>query len=280
MRSLLFAPANNPKFTASLGSRGADAVVLDLEDAIPASAKDDARTPARVASVACAEQAPNVEVYVRVNPVASRWFSQDVSEALSPEIAGVVVPKFERKGELDQVRASLADHDLSHLKIVLGVETAAGVQSIDSTLDEEVRAVYFGAEDFIADLGGMRSAEGLEVLYARSRVALAARCAGVPAIDQAFLGVRDTDGFLQDARVGRSLGYRGKICIHPGQVHPAHTAFTPSLPEIERAERLLSAWAVAAGSGSGVLEFEGQMIDEPALKMARATVEAARGDDS
>jgi citrate lyase subunit beta/citryl-CoA lyase len=280
MRSLLFAPANNPKFTATLGTRGADAVVLDLEDAIPPSAKDEARAAARAASVACAKQAPHVEVYVRVNPVGSHWFAQDVSEALGPEIAGVVVPKFERSEELDQVRARLADHDLSHLRLVLGVETAVGVQLIGSTLDGDVRAVYFGAEDFVADLGGTRSPEGLEVLYARSRVALAARCAGVQAIDQAFLGVRDTDGFLHDARVGRSLGYRGKICLHPDQVHAARTAFTPSSSEVDRAERLLSASAAVAGSGSGVLEFEGQMIDEPALKMARATVAAARGGGS
>jgi citrate lyase subunit beta/citryl-CoA lyase len=280
MRSLLFAPANNRKFTATLGSRGADAVVLDLEDAVPPSSKDAARRPARVAAAACAKEAPGVEVYVRVNPVPSPWFSEDLSEALSPDITGVVVPKFEGRGQLAEVRARLADHGLAHLKIVLGVETAAGVQSIETSLDGEVRAVYFGAEDFIADLGGTRSAEGLEVLYARSRVALAARCAGVHAIDQAFLGVRDTDGFLLDARAGRAMGYRGKICIHPDQVDAAHTAFMPSPSELDRAQRLLSASAVAAGSGSGVLEFEGHMIDEPALKMARATVQAALGGDA
>jgi citrate lyase subunit beta/citryl-CoA lyase len=129
--------------------------------------------------------------------------------------------------------------------------------------------VYFGAEDYIADIGGRRTRAGAEVLYARSRVALAAHLAGLPALDQAVMDLADDEHFLADAAGGRDLGYQGKICIHPRQVALAHQVFTPTPAELSRAREI-----VAAGQ-SGVAVVDGQMVDEVHVRMARAVLARA-----
>jgi citrate lyase subunit beta/citryl-CoA lyase len=153
----------------------------------------------------------------------------------------------------------------------VNVEALAGAQS------DHLIGLAFGAEDFITDLGGRRTPEGLEVLYARSRVVLAARAAGLQALDQVFVNIRDDEGFRRDAQAGRQLGYSGKMCIVPRQVQAANVVFSPSAEEIENARRLLAAYDNAQAEGRGVFEFEGAMVDEPILKRARGILEFARG---
>ncbi len=150
----------------------------------------------------------------------------------------------------------------------MNVETLAAHQS-------PLTALAFGAEDFITDLGGRRTPEGLEVLYARSRVVLAARAAALQALDQVFVNLRDDEAFRWDAEMGRQLGYSGKMCIVPRQVEAANLVFSPSAEEIDRARRLLEAYEDAKGSGHGVFEFEGAMVDEPILKRAREILDLA-----
>jgi citrate lyase subunit beta/citryl-CoA lyase len=160
--------------------------------------------------------------------------------------------------------------------VVAGLETAAGVARAEAVLaHDRVLAGYFGAEDFIADMGGVRTAEGTEVLYARSAVALAARLTGTLALDQVVTDLRDEDRFRADAGVGRSLGYRGKLCIHPAQVAWSHESFSPSEAELDRARRLLDAYEQAKAAGSAAIAFEGQMVDEPLARQAQALLDAA-----
>ncbi len=140
-----------------------------------------------------------------------------------------------------------------------------------------VAVAYFGAEDYVADLGGVRTLGSTEVLYARSRVALAARLAGVPALDQVVTRLDAEDHFLTDAAEGRALGYRGKLLIHPAQVALAHRAFTPSAEEVDRARRLIAAYDDAVANGHAAIAFEGQMVDEPLARHARAVMAAAEG---
>jgi citrate lyase subunit beta/citryl-CoA lyase len=137
-----------------------------------------------------------------------------------------------------------------------------------------VVVAYFGAEDYIADLGGVRTLGSTEVLYARSRVALAARLAGVLAVDQVVTRLDADDHFLTDAAEGRALGYRGKLCIHPAQVALAHRAFSPSPEELDRARRLVAAYEDAMARGEAAIAFEGQMVDEPLARHARAVIAA------
>jgi citrate lyase subunit beta/citryl-CoA lyase len=174
------------------------------------------------------------------------------------------------------VAAALDSLELDDLWIVAGLETAAGVARAEEVLaGDRVVAAYFGAEDYIADLGGVRTPEGTEVLYARSRVALAARLTGTLAIDQVVTELTDEGRFRADAAVGRSLGYRGKLCIHPAQVSWAHEAFSPSADELDRARRLLAAYDAAKAAGTAAIAFEGQMVDEPLARQAHTLLDSA-----
>ena len=219
---------------------------------------------------------PGLAVHVRVNAVPSEWFADDMTQALIPGIAGVVVPKLESADQVTSVATALDEQGLDHLTIVAGLETAMGVARAEDVLaDRGSTVAYFGAEDYVADLGGVRTPEGTEVLYARSRVALAARLTGTLAVDQVVTDLTDEDWFRADAAVGRSLGYRGKLCIHPAQVAWSHVAFTPSTDELDRARRLLAAYDTAAAAGSAAIAFEGQMVDEPLARQARTLLDSA-----
>ena len=276
MRSLLFAPGNRAEVLAKLPRSGPDGVVLDLEDAVPADAKGEAQGIVARAAAELRDGHPEVAVHVRVNAVPSEWFADDMATALVPGIAGVVVPKLESAEQVATVVARLDQLGLDELGIVAGLETAAGVARAEEVLsDPRVLVGYFGAEDYVADLGGVRTPAGTEVLYARSRVALAARLTGTLAVDQVVTDLTDEDRFRADAAVGRSLGYRGKLCIHPAQVAWSHEAFTPSPDELDRAGRLIEAYDAAVAAGYAAIAFEGQMVDEPLARQARTLLDSA-----
>jgi citrate lyase subunit beta/citryl-CoA lyase len=269
MRSVLFAGATRPDLVAKLGRSGPDAVVIDLEDAVPPEAKRNARAalPGLVATVG------GPRVFVRVNAPEASWFEDDLAAvAALSGLAGVVVPKTEGSADLERARAALGEGP----ELVAGIESARGVANVESILEQAApAAAYFGAEDYIADLGGRRTPVGEEVLYARSRVVLAARLAGSTALDQVVVDFRDEDAFRRDAEAGRAIGYRGKLCIHPSQVPIANAVFGAGQEEVERARALLAAWEQGAARGVAAVEFEGTMVDGPALRMARETIERA-----
>jgi citrate lyase subunit beta/citryl-CoA lyase len=154
------------------------------------------------------------------------------------------------------------------------VEGVANVEHIASTAT--VIAVYFGAEDFAADMGARRTAEGMEVLYARSRVVLAAKRARVKALDQVVVDFKDDALFRQDGTFGRNLGYDGKMCIHPRQIDLANELFSPTAVEIEYARRLLAAYEAAQARGEATINFEGRMVDGPLVKTAVSVLAAAQ----
>lgn len=270
LRSVLFAPGNRPDVVAKLPRSTPDAVIIDLEDAVPAAGKVDARAVARASSEVLAREHPELAVHLRVNAVDSEWFDDDMA-ALGPWLAGVVVPKVESPAQVTAITDALGRGGLTELAVVAGIETAAGVHRVDSVLTGPVSAAYFGAEDFIADMGGVRTSGNVEVLYARSRVALACRVAGVIALDQVVTAFNDDDGFVADASVGRAIGYAGKLCIHPRQVPLATRTFSPSADEVAAAHRLLD----AIDASDGVVVLDGQMIDEPMARRARTVIAAA-----
>jgi citrate lyase subunit beta/citryl-CoA lyase len=275
LRSLLFAPAVRPDFIAKLPERGADAVVIDCEDATPAGAKAEGRANARAMAPALAAAC---QVTVRVNAPATEWFVDDVHRGLTPELAAVVVPKVETLAGLDEVAAELDRAGLPALGVLAGIETALGVADVRRLLAHpRVVAAYFGAEDFVADMGGVRTSSNAEVHHARSVVALAGRLAGVPVLDQIVADFRDDRRFAAEAAEARALGYGGKLCIHPDQVAVANRAFVPSEAEVGRARRLLQAYESAALAGVAAIEFEGQMVDEPVAAQARRVIDLADG---
>jgi citrate lyase subunit beta / citryl-CoA lyase len=274
LRSLLFTPATRPDLVAKASSFGPDGVVIDCEDAVPPAAKEQARQQARTA--ARAALGGRSQIFVRVNGVDSAWFQGDVVDGLDPELAGVVLPKVDVVEELDEAARALARAGLGHLGLIAGIETAPGVADARSLLAHPaVVAAYFGVDDFVADMGGIRTAAGTEVLYARSQVVLAARLAGVPALDQAVTNLRDDALFLRECREARTFGYRGKLCLHPSQVLLANQAFLPSAAEVDRARRLLLAYEEAVGLGEAAIDFEGHMVDESLAAQARQLLASA-----
>lgn len=276
LRSLLFAPAVRPDFLAKLPKSGADGVVIDNEDATPANAKSEGRANAREVAPRIAGQGSLV--FVRVNAVASPWFADDVREGLCDSLAGIVVPKLDRLEQVDAAARALDGAGHPALPILAGLETALGVADARELLTHpRICAAYFGAEDFIADMGGVRTEGNHEVAYARSRVALAGRLAGKPVLDQVVTDFRNSEAFERETREARELGYRGKLCIHPGQVALANQGFLPSEAEIDFARRLLDAYEVATAKGVAAIDFEGQMVDEPLASRARQILAAAEG---
>lgn len=276
LRSLLFAPGNRAEVVAKLPRSGPDAAVIDLEDAVAPSAKPAARTTAREAARSLAEAHPGLGLYVRVNAVPTDWFADDVALGLAPVLDGVLVPKLESAGQVRLVAEALDAAGLGDLAIVAGIESAAGVERSAEILgaSPRVSAVYFGAEDFVADMGGVRTTHNTEVLYARSRVVLAARVAGVASLDLVVPDFSDEQRFLTDAQQGRALGYTGKLCIHPAQVGWANQVFSPSPAQIERARAMVAAYDDALAAGEAAIVFEGQMIDEALVRTARALLAA------
>ncbi|WP_224392392.1 CoA ester lyase [Pseudonocardia sp. ICBG1293] len=263
IRSLLFVPADRPDMLAKVGRVHPDAVVADLEDAVAPTAKDRARD---TLVAVLADERPGADlVLVRVNPPGTQWFAADLAACAAAAADGIVLPKYERVEDLVHVRAALPPG----ARVVVGIESGLGVADARPLLAAGPDAAYFGAEDYVADLGGRRTAAGTEVLYARSAVALAARLAGVASIDEAVVEVRDEQAFRRSAALGRDLGYQGKICVHPRQAEIAAELFTPTAEEVAAAEEVLAAAA------AGVAVVDGRMVDAVHIAMARQVLARA-----
>ncbi len=267
---MLFMPGNKPALIAKIPRFAPDVAVVDLEDAVALPEKEAARRIA-AAAIDALDPSETSTILVRVNPVDSAWFSDDLAIAAGCAAAGIVVPKLSTVQQLRRVHDALARLSWSSAVIVGGIETVLGVADARSLLAGGLSAGYFGAEDYIADIGGRRSPEGAEVLYARSQVCLAAHLAGVPAIDQAVVELGDDERFRTDARLGAGIGYQGKLCIHPRQVELAHETFTPSPEEVAHARLVLTA------GEAGVALVDGQMVDDVHVRMAH-TVLARAGE--
>src|SRR5688572_20050904 len=269
IRTLLFAPANRHELIAKFPRYPADAYAIDLEDGVPEADKKSARAglPGIVESLR--KQDLKGQLLLSTNASRSRNAEADLSAAVQLRMDGAIMPKLETTAELRQFGSA-------GIPIIGVIETARGVVNVEALAAAQgshLSGLAFGAEDFITDVRGRRTAEGLEVLYARSRVVLAARAYGLQALDLVFVNIRDDEGFRRDAEVGRQLGYGGKMCIVPRQVEIANAVFSPSAEEIENARALLQAYDSAQASGRGVFEFNGAMVDEPILKRAREILE-------
>ena len=266
-RSLLFAPANRPDLFQKFPRLTADLFALDLEDGTPPAERPAARASLR-ASVSAARGDHKGNIFVRMNPAGSIDFADDLDAVLGSGADGIILAKTARARDILSLRTDLP--------------VIAGIESIDGVIDAaaiaacpSVFAVYFGAEDFAAEMGARRTAEGWEVFHARSQVVLSAKAARVKALDQVVLDLRDEAVFRQDATFGRNLGYDGKMCVHPRQVDLANEVFAPAPAEIDYARRLVAAYAAAQSRGEATIDFEGRMVDGPVLKAAQAILAAA-----
>jgi citrate lyase subunit beta/citryl-CoA lyase len=277
-RSRLYLPGNEPKFMVNAGLHRPDGVILDLEDSVHPAEKAAARLVVRNA-LRCVDF-QGAERMVRINqlPLGLEDLDAIVSEA--PDL--VLLPKTERPDHVRDVAARIRKIQKSEggepiwlmpiLESALGVENAFAIAGADDT----VVALTIGLEDYTADLGVVKTTEGVESLYARTRLVNAARAAGVQAIDSVFGDVGDMDGLRAWGRRSRALGFDGMGCIHPRQIEPIHEAFAPTPQEIEKALRIVAAFEEAEAKGLGVVSLGSRMVDPPVVLRAQRVVAAAR----
>lgn len=278
-RSRLYIPGSEPKYFINAALHGPDAIVLDLEDSVHASEKDTARILVRNALRAVDFGA--CERMVRINqlPLGLEDLAEVIPEA--PDL--ILIPKVEHPGQVSQV-----DHMIDELKVrhqiqrpiwlmpILesgqGIENAAAI----AAASENVVALSIGLEDYTADLGVVKTSEGRESLYARTRLVNAARASGLQAIDSVYADVGDIEGLKHWAENSRALGFEGMGCIHPAQIPVIHSAFAPSKSEIERAQKIVAAFEEATQRGIGVVSLGSKMIDPPVVQRAVKLVARAK----
>ena len=262
-RSYLFVPADRPERYAKALASGADAVIVDLEDAVAPAAKDGAR-----AALAAWLAGGGNGVAVRINDAASAMFASDLALVARPGVHAVVVPKAERGDDLAAVRAAAPAAALLPL-----VETAAGIANARALARAEgVERLLFGSLDLQLDLG--IEGDGDELLAFRSEVVLASRLAGIAApVDGVCTAIDDSGALDADTRRARKLGFTAKLCIHPRQVAVVHAAFAPSADEIAWAKRVVAAAQASAG---GAVAVAGAMVDRPVLLRAQGVLARAR----
>lgn len=266
-RSFLFVPGNDERKLRRALDSGADAVVADLEDAVTPAEKAPAR---ELTARALAEAGGDVLRLVRVNAAGSEWIADDVAVVGSLGLDGVVLPKAEV--------AAVREVEELGLPVVAIVETAAGVRgAYELAALPVVEALVLGAVDLRLALGLERRDDGLELLFARSSVVVDSAAAGVRGpIDQVWTMLRDDDGLRRDCELGRSLGFRGKACIHPEQVPVVNDAFSPSRAELARAREVVRAFENATANGRGAVDLDGEMIDLPVAERARELLAEAK----
>lgn len=275
LRSILFTPGNNMRMIHKIPILTADAVILDLEDSIPMAEKDTARVFIRDSlDVACSGTA---DIYVRVNGLMTGLTAEDCKFVVQKGVSGIMLPKVESTEEVVEAEKIIENLERQRglepgsITLIPTFETAKGVVNAYeiASASKRVIAVGFGAVDFTRDMGTSISKEGTELFFARSFVAIAARAAGVLAIDTVFIDLADKEGLIRDSMLAKQLGFKGKFLIHPSQIEPVNRIFSPSEKEIEYAKKIVQAFKEAEAKGLGAASLEGRMIDIAVYKQAQ-----------
>jgi citrate lyase subunit beta/citryl-CoA lyase len=279
LRSLLFVPGHRARFYEKLAEFRPDAVIVDLEDAVPPAEKPLAR--AMVRERLGSPLLAGLQVFVRVNAVDTPYFRDDVRGVVAEGLDGIFLPKAASAEQLHEANMLLAQTEMrlgiamGAVRIVPIVESVAGVLNAQAlaVASPRVIALAFGAEDFSLDLGVERSSEGIETRYPRAQVALAAHGAGHFAIDTPWTAIDDPEGLLREAVEGRQLGYAAKQAIHPSQLATIHQVYTPTADEVAWARRVIQAYDEAIERGTGAINLDGKLIDVPMVVRARRVLE-------
>ena len=265
MRSMLFAPGNKYELLQKFSKIQPDIAIIDLEDAVPDSEKQVARENLQKYAQ---EDKTAVSTYVRVNALVSQHFEEDI-RSIPPQIAGIVIPKVNDASDIERATQAIERNSVS-AKILVGIETVKGLMSVQDIFGTaSVFAAYFGAEDYVHDLGGLRTDGNDEVLFARTQIGISSRLFGVPVVDQIVADFSDSERFMKEAQQAKSLGFTGKLCIHPSQVPLANQSFSSTPEEIQQAIELLKVYDEAVANGTASIVHNGQMVDEALAKQAR-----------
>ena len=278
LRSFLFAPGNHARRVEKALSLQADAVILDLEDAVATAEKRTTRD----AVIAALTRPRRPLLYVRVNAVDTEFCYGDLAAIVRPGLDGIILPKVESAGGLATVDWLLAQIEREHglvsraIELIPIIETARGLNQIDAILASgtRVKRVAFGAGDFTLDVNMAWSRNEAELTYARAKIATASRAAGIEApLDTVWMDLADEEGLEASARTALGFGFQGKMCIHPNQIAVVNRVFTPSEAEIAFAERVVAAFARAEAEGSAAIQLDGKFIDYPIVYRAQRVLE-------
>lgn len=278
LRTALFVPATRPDRVDKALGTGADAVIIDLEDAVAHALKAEARETARNK----VKEHGRRRLMVRVNALGTGLNRKDLAALAGACPPSIMLPKVESEEHIREIHRRLLDLERSSAvaqgttAVVVQIESARAVQNVFRILSETLapeRALLaaFGAADYSLDMGINMSRDGSELLYPRSRIAVACRAAGKePPIDTPFmLDLKDRDGLRADALRAKQLGYQGKLCIHPNQVGPCNEVFSPTADELAYARRVVEAFEKSESEGIGALQLDGQFIDYPVVERSR-----------
>ena len=279
-RSFLFAPGNHARRVEKSMTLGADAVILDLEDAV-ANAEKEATRAVVVRALA---QPRRCQGYVRVNALGTPWSHGDFMAVVAPGVDGIVLPKVESASNLHTAEWLLRSLERERglpeggIDLIPIVETALGFSSIASIARSgtRVRRLSFGAGDFTFDVGITWSRDELELLPYRTAFVVESRAAGLePPLDTVWVSLQDAEGFANSVQRVKDLGFQGKLCIHPDQVPVVNERFSPSQAELAQARRIVDAFAQAEREGLAAIQVDGKFVDYPIVYLARRLI--ARG---
>lgn len=280
-RSMLFLPGNNPNMLINGNCLGSDAIIFDLEDAVSPAEKDAARILVR--NTMRYMDFHGCEIIVRINSIDTPYWKQDIDQILPEKPALILLPKtgsaqdaLEADAYITEVEEKLGlPRDtvglMPLIETAMGVENAFAIASCTS----RVKALFLGAEDLTADLQCKRTKEGKEIEYARTRLIVAARAAGVDVYDTPFTDVNDDEGIVKDAQYAKELGFTGKASISPRHVEIINAVFSPTQKDVDYAYEVMEAIALAKAQGKGAIALHGKMIDAPIVTRAQRTIAMA-----
>jgi citrate lyase subunit beta / citryl-CoA lyase len=274
LRSFLFAPGNHARRVANALSLNADAVILDLEDAVATAEKRGARDD--VVSAFARPRRPLL--YVRVNAADTEFCYGDLVAIVRPGLDGIVLPKVESASALATIDWLLTQLERERglasqaIDLIPIIETARGLSGLDVILaaGTRVKHIAFGAGDFTLDVNMAWSRTEAELAFARARIATASRAAGLePPLDTVWVDLADEEGLETSAHTALGFGFQGKMCIHPRQIGTVNRVFTPGEAEVAYAERVVATFAEAEAAGSAAIQLDGKFIDYPILYRAQ-----------
>ena len=270
LRSVLYMPGINQKAMDKALNLDCDAVVLDLEDAVEVSKKEDSRQLV-IRQIENNDYGPRV-VVVRVNDLGTKWGEQDVAAVANLPIQAILVPKVSEIRDISRV-VDLLNRLGSELPIWIMVETPLAIININELARQpRVTALVMGTSDLVVDLCAEHLEERQNISYALQRSIIAARAFGKKILDGVHLDFRDLDSLRNVCRLGKSMGFDGKTLIHPDQIPVANDAFSPSEAELDKAKRVIDAWRSAQTRGSGVVEVDGTLVESLHVEEAKRLI--------
>ena len=282
-RSLLFVPGSDERKLAKSRALTSDALILDLEDGVAPERKGEAR---RLVAAYLREAAPGAaERAIRLNGLHSPFFAEDLRAIVGARPNALIFPKVESPEQVAAIEAAVGAAERAAglsgpgLPLLLFIESARGLAAAAAIAgaSRRVEALILGHADFCKDLGVRqpRPTEGI-LLHVRCALVLAARAAGVEAIDTIHESIGDVEGLRAEAEQAAALGFAGKLALHPAQVEPIQVAFTPTPEEVTYARRVVEGFDAAKAAGRGVFTLDGRMIDEPFVEVERRLLARAR----